>query len=158
MAERKRRDFKEDDSSAPSTKRTRYDYDRDFYSLPQYNKPIYHHRYDLRSIEHRKPVDYYSSQSSEVKTKITATTTKQMCTRSSTQSTHPLVTRNAHSYSINALATRCSNSSTASGQRRKRPALKKEVGNAAPTTSLANLRPRRKRKITQDEDVSWLIS
>ncbi|XP_064382463.1 dual specificity protein kinase CLK2-like isoform X2 [Halichondria panicea] len=73
-----------------------------------------------------------------------------MCTRSSTQSMLPLETRNAHSYSINALATRCSNSSTASGQRRKRPA----VGNAAPSASLVNLRPRRKRKITQDEDSS----
>ncbi len=146
MSQRKRRNYEDEELSAPSTKRTRYEYDRDFYSLPQYSKPIYHHRYDLRSIEQRKPVGYYSQSSQSVKT-------TQMCTRSSNQSTIPLVTRNAHSYSLSTIVPRCSNSSTASVQKGKQQALKKKV-EAPPSTSLANLRPRRKRKITQDEDVS----
>lgn len=143
MPQPKRRKYNDEEMNAPSTKRTRYEYDRDFYSLPEYSKPIYHHRYDLRSIEQRKPVGYYS-QSSQVKT-------TQMCTRSSNQSTIPLVTRNAHSYSISTLVPRCSNSSTTSGQKGKQATRKKAV-EPPPSTSLVNLRPRRKRKITQDEE------
>ena len=162
MAQRKKRDYKEDeiDLNAPSTKRTRYDYERDFYSLPQYNKPMNHHRYYLRSYEHRKPVDYCNfSQSSKVKS-TQSKPTPQACAHITNQTSHPIVTRNAHSYSLNAaLATRCSNSSTASGRRRlKQQALKKELVAEVSNAPLVNLRPRRKRKITQDEDVSACMS
>lgn len=145
MSQRKRRSYKDEESSAPSTKRARYEFDRDFYSLPQYSKPIYHHRYDLRSIEQRKPVGYYSQSAQTAK----------MCTRSSNQPSNPLLKRNAHSYSLSTLVARCSNSSTASVQRGKVATRKKAV-EAPPNTSLANLRPRRKRKITaqDEEDVS----
>ena len=158
MAQRKKRSYKEDetDSSAQTTKRTRYDYDRDFYSLPQFNKPMNHHRYYLRSYEHRKPVDYCNfSQSSKVSSTQTKHTT-QACSHITNQTSYPVITRNAHSYSINAaLATRCSNSSTASGRRRpKQQTLKKELVTEVSNAPLVNLRPRRKRKITQDEDVS----
>lgn len=157
MAQRKRRNKGDAiDSSAPSTKRSRYNFDRDFYSLPQCNRPVYHPRYDLRAIEHRKPLENYT-QSSQVTTRSSKTKNPpKPCTHITHQPSHPLVTRNAHSYSINALKTRCSNSSTTSGQRGKQQALMTEVGNEVASSSLVNLRPRRKRKITQEEleDVS----
>ena len=132
MAQRRQR-TKDEDIHAPSAKRARYDHERDFYSLPQYNKPSYHHRYELRST---KPIDY--CQSSRVKSSSNA--------KPSTEIPKPyqIVTRNAHSYSINALTTRCSNSSTASA--RNKVTMTTEI----PPSK--QMRPRRKRKITQDED------
>ena len=157
MAERRRKRKFDEETVTSNTKRPRYDYNRDFYSLPQYDKPIYQHKYDLRSFEHRKPVDYYScSQSSH--TQSTRTKPQSLvCTHITNQTLHPFVGRSAHSYSINALNTRFSNSSTGSGQKCKQQTLRKDTlaTRKEPQPPIASVtRPRRKRKITQEEDVS----
>jgi len=121
-------------------KKARYEHERDFYSLPQFTKPIYQHRYELRST---KPIDY--SQSSRVRSSNQAKPVADI------RKPYQIVTRNAHSYSINALTARCSNSSTVSARNKKQSLSSKAT--KIPPSKQAIMRPRRKRKITQDEDI-----
>lgn len=132
----------------PSTKRTRYElqHERDYFSLPQYDKPACRHKYHLRSFEHRKPVNYYSYSS------LAANAYVSLQNRNHPAATNPnavadIARRNAHSYSINGHAKRfSSNSSSISSRKRTLEALKKE-----PVPSVAK---KRKQVAEQKEDVS----
>lgn len=159
MSQRRKRKYDEESVSS-STKRPRYDYNRDFYSLPQYDKPTYHHKYDLRSCEHRKPVDYYSySQSSRSQATARTKPEGRVCAHITSQNVHSYNGRNAHSYSINALNTRYSNSSASSSHKCKQQQVLRNDSKLL-TAKLDHLpppsvtRPRRKRNITREEDVS----
>ena len=128
-------------SPSMTTKRARYNppHERDFYSLPQAG-PAPTCKYYLRSIEHRKPVNYYQSVLSNSNTANAPAVA---------YATADVLKRNAHSYSINGLSGRCSTTSTTSGRRRKLEALRNECNSTVMT------RKRRKQQELPEQDVSW---
>lgn len=104
------------------TKRARYNppHERDFYSLPQ-GGPAPTCKYYLRSSEHRKQLNYHQSVLSNSNTGNASS-----IAAAAAYAAAGALKRNAHSYSINGLSGRCSNTSTASGRRRKLEALRND--------------------------------
>lgn len=150
MSKRRRQDTENKKvEDAASTKRTQYElqHGRDYFSLPQYDKPVCQHKYHLRSFEHRKPVNYYSITHSS----LTANSFVSLPNRNHTAATNPNsvndVRRNAHSYSINGHTKRFSNSSSVSSRKRKLEVLKND-------TVAAVVKKRKQVSKEQQEDVS----
>ena len=140
MPKRQREAVDSAELKSPSViKRARYNppHERDFYSLPQAG-PAPTCKYYLRSFEHRKPVNYYQSvlsNSNSGNTQLPYDVTDAL-------------KRNAHSYSINGLSSRCSTASTTSGRRRKLETLRNECNSTMVT------RKRRKQAQALEEEVS----
>ena len=116
-----------DYNAAVDAKRPRYDLRtgqvRECCSLPQYDKQPCVHKYHLRPFDHRKPSNYFASNSQKLGISSSSSSSIKKEGRNHTSSA--AVKRNAHSYSINGHLARCSNSSTASGRQRALQALKK---------------------------------
>ena len=155
MSKRRRQDAENKKAEdTDSVKRTCYKMhdERDFISLPQYDKPVCQHKYHLRSFEHRKPVNYYS----DTRSSLTANSTVvSLPNRNHTAATNPNsvndIRRNAHSYSINGHTKRYTNSSSVSTRKRKLEAQKKE-------TAAVAAKKRKQVPKEQKEDVSLLLA
>lgn len=137
-----------------ATKRSRRDpprqHERDFYSLPQSeSEPTC--KYYLRSLERKKPVNFYQS---------VLTNSNNSNTSLAMAASADALRRNAHSnsYTVKRLSGRCSTTSTASSRRRKLESLRNDCNVMVMTRKRRKQQQEEQEKVLSKQDVSLAIS